>query len=391
MPDNQYYPHGTGPGATVLTPAQWFALPGRTTGFQAGIAEPAHVNTAWRQSSVAASMLGRFIVTRGLVDALDNGVVDELQTGFEKGLKNYIKSIFEDVSADGAGIVHFGVDVGSVNAMSTTLNPGITALADGTIVEIAPAFANTSTTVTLTLTGPGISPAITKQVVRNDGSSFAAGDLKAGCKQLFAFDAPSNRFRILGQVASHIITNIAQYLTTQITNYAPQRLAFDQYFSDSNPIISANAHYDNDGDPNTSPPPLGNKLYEYQYVSAFPNEKTLINVVVICNISVQRPGADITNAYARGRATNAVGVKRNNYVVLESRQNAIAENWKSLAFSMLVGKQAGATSNLLQVHGWWGAQASAIVGEPYRVLFDDCEMLIIERVVDDLPSFPYSD
>ena len=87
MATNQYLPFGTAGGANVLAPAAYSGLAARLSGFTAGTAVSAQLNTVWRQSSVVSAMIGEFILDYGGFDALDDGSVDNLGTGFSRTLQ----------------------------------------------------------------------------------------------------------------------------------------------------------------------------------------------------------------------------------------------------------------------------------------------------------------
>lgn len=109
MATNQYLPFATGGGANVLAPADYQALPARTPGFTAGTASSEFCNTVWRQSSIAAAMLGQFVGDIGGFDALDDGIVANLLTSFERTIQ--------------AQSMNYAVDTGTADALVVTLNP----------------------------------------------------------------------------------------------------------------------------------------------------------------------------------------------------------------------------------------------------------------------------
>lgn len=173
--------------------------------------------------------------------------------------------------------------------------------------------------------------------------------------------------------------------------YSPQRLAFDYFFTDANPNVLGSTHYDTDGDPDTMPG-AALKCYEKNYISAFPAEKTIINVVIISNMRVYRPGSSNALVFMRGRATGVASVARNNVIIVDSSGSLYSsDNSKSLSLSMVCAKDSGSTVVGLQTYAWWSAQAPNVGGNPYLAFIDDCEMLIIERVVSTLPVFQNAD
>lgn len=113
---NQFLPFATSDGANALTPANWQGASARQTGFQAGIAPSVACNTAWRQGTSVASMIGAFIAGQNF-DALDNGDLDQLRQNFEAALLGYIENaidfegdvtnILNDYSITGGRLVFF--------------------------------------------------------------------------------------------------------------------------------------------------------------------------------------------------------------------------------------------------------------------------------------------
>lgn len=178
MPTNSYLPFATSAGATVLTGSAYAALPARNTGFQAGIADPAQLNTVWRQSSVVASALGQFIVDYGGVDAPDDGSVSNFEANFRLAL-----------AAALAG-ARYGQDTSATaNAMTVALSPAPPSLSSFQVVWVKVANTNTGPT-TLVLNAFGSKP-----VTRRDGTPLQAGDIVSGQIYEFVYDP------ILGQFA----------------------------------------------------------------------------------------------------------------------------------------------------------------------------------------------
>ncbi|GEP09799.1 hypothetical protein [Methylobacterium gnaphalii] len=94
-------------------------------------------------------------------------------------------------------LVHAGTDTGSANQIVVDVTPSITTLVDGTIIEVAPAATNTGA-ATLNADGIGVRP-----IVRADGSALQPGDLQVGSKRLFAWDAASGKYQIIGLYSSY--------------------------------------------------------------------------------------------------------------------------------------------------------------------------------------------
>ncbi|KFK92014.1 MULTISPECIES: glycine-rich domain-containing protein [unclassified Serratia (in: enterobacteria)] len=79
MAKNEFLPFGTGANANVLSNADYQALAARVSGFSSGVAKSEELNTAWRQASVMAAVLGQFIADKSGNDVLDNGNLVTLQ------------------------------------------------------------------------------------------------------------------------------------------------------------------------------------------------------------------------------------------------------------------------------------------------------------------------
>lgn len=85
MATNDFQPFATGPGANVMSQADYLALAALLTGFQAGKASSAQINKALRQSSTIGALIGQFIANAN-IDALDNGDITSLVTKFTNAL-----------------------------------------------------------------------------------------------------------------------------------------------------------------------------------------------------------------------------------------------------------------------------------------------------------------
>ncbi|MBC3230767.1 hypothetical protein [Serratia fonticola] len=72
-------PFGTGANANVLSNADYQVLSARVSGFSSGVAKSEELNSAWRQGSVMAAVLGQFIADNSGNDVLDNGNLVALQ------------------------------------------------------------------------------------------------------------------------------------------------------------------------------------------------------------------------------------------------------------------------------------------------------------------------
>ncbi|MGO4171543.1 hypothetical protein [Bosea sp. TAF32] len=161
MATNDFLPFATAGGANVLPQSEWNALAARLSGYTAGVASSAQVNKGLRQGSVAAAMLGQFIVNRAGLDALDDGSVTNLLAAFEAA---YRKQATNYVATVG----------GTANALTVTLDPAPAAWSDlaGAPLRLRITTTNTSTAVTFSPNGLAA-----KAVAYNDGSLPQPGDL----------------------------------------------------------------------------------------------------------------------------------------------------------------------------------------------------------------------
>lgn len=81
MPTNEFLPYASGGSPNVLSQAAYSASAARIAGVVAGTASSALGNKAWRQSGNMAAALGALITDYGLVDALDDGNIANLEAG----------------------------------------------------------------------------------------------------------------------------------------------------------------------------------------------------------------------------------------------------------------------------------------------------------------------
>ena len=193
---NNFLAFATGTGATVSTQTAYSGLAARTTGFQSGVADPAQVNKVWRQGASMAAMLGTFIASKGY-DALDDGDITTLEAHFEAALGVMIAAGMSTLP--GTSFIHFGADIGAVNAMVVDVTPSISAYADGHIYEVTPKYTNTTTAPTMAVDGLSA-----KSIVRPDGTAPLAGEIVAGAKALFAYDSTLGKIVLLGSSKPYV-------------------------------------------------------------------------------------------------------------------------------------------------------------------------------------------
>ncbi len=190
---NQYLPFATAGGANVLAPSDYSSLPARLSGFSSGTALSVQLNSVWRQSSVAAAMLGQFIEDVGGFDALDDGSVDNLLLSFKRTIQG--------------GQTNYVAAGGTPNALTATLSPAPASLFAGLIFLLKIGSTNTGT-ATLNLNGLGA-----KAIIRADGYALQAGDLPAGAIVCFAYDGTS--FQVLGLSGKLVLaTDTTFYVST---------------------------------------------------------------------------------------------------------------------------------------------------------------------------------
>lgn len=180
---NELLPFATGAGANVLDQASWAGLPGRTAGFASGVAQSQQLNKAWRQSSFAATMIGKFTADYGIADVLDDGNVQAFEDNFKAALQAAVGTA--------AAILPWAVDAGlSANSLAFALVPAPTA-GWATPLEWFGVVGHTNTLSTVTVAITGLTG--TKNVVKADGSALSGGDLVAGKVYIFGYDGSAVR------------------------------------------------------------------------------------------------------------------------------------------------------------------------------------------------------
>jgi hypothetical protein len=156
--NNQILPFALGGGANVLTPSQYAALAARPTGFAAGVAQSAHLNTVWRQSAFVASAIAQMIADVTGLDVNDDGVT----LAFEKSLSLAMN------------LISYGVDVGTANAYAVTYTIPVTTKDDGRRLRFKAQYANTGAS-TFSPNGLAASPIWTAQYVPLTAGAIIAG------------------------------------------------------------------------------------------------------------------------------------------------------------------------------------------------------------------------
>jgi len=90
------------------------------------------------------------------------------------------------------GIMHYGVDAGTVNALQVVMQPTPDKYYDGMFVFVVPAVTNTGA-ATININNLGI-----KNIVRRGGGPVQAGDLPVGYKSLLCYSALHANFELYG-------------------------------------------------------------------------------------------------------------------------------------------------------------------------------------------------
>lgn len=185
---NQFRALGVATGANVLTPDQWAALGARQQGFVTGTARSVQLNTAWRQSTSWAEVLGEFVNDRGF-NALDDGNLDNLQTNYEAALRAYIGLVIPD-----SALWHYGQVGGSASALivsSTTPALRTPYVTGSTVLIKMPSGFGAAPGATIKF---GAGPAV--GLFRNNATPIVKGDLPPGSWTVVFFDGTN--FRLLG-------------------------------------------------------------------------------------------------------------------------------------------------------------------------------------------------
>jgi hypothetical protein len=187
---NDFLPFATGAGANVLTPANFNPTPQRQTGFQAGVAISAQMNTVWRQSQFVGAMITQFIVDTLAQSVADDGNLSGLEAQFIAAIQAAVGGPPQ------SALWHFGHDTGVANAMTIpVLTPAITSYADGMVISTIVAATNTIPNPTISIMGLA-----TVAIVHGDMSALAPGDIQAGNVVVMQYDAANRYYRLLWQV-----------------------------------------------------------------------------------------------------------------------------------------------------------------------------------------------
>lgn len=207
MANNNFLTFASGSGAVVQSDAAYATDAARQSGFQNGIADPAHVNKVWRQGAFGSAALGQILSTYGLVDANDDGDVP----GFVGKLRSSLAAMLSGVL--------FGQDTSTTaNAIVVALDPAPPSLVS--YRELFVRVANTNTgPITIALNALGSKPA-----TRRDGTPFQSGDVMGGQIAHFLFDQITGQWVLEGAANGEvpkISSNPTLWARTDATGSAP--------------------------------------------------------------------------------------------------------------------------------------------------------------------------
>lgn len=92
MPTNEFLPYASGGSPNVLSQAAYAAAAARTAGVVNGTADAELANKAWRQPANMAAALGMLINDYGLLDALDDGNIPNLEAGLLAAIRGSLSN-----------------------------------------------------------------------------------------------------------------------------------------------------------------------------------------------------------------------------------------------------------------------------------------------------------
>lgn len=191
---NQFVPYASAAGANTLAPDAYAAAPARQSGQIAGRASSILSNTAWRQSSTMAAMLGQFIATQANLNAQDNGDITTLMNSFIAGLNATFSAAIPGIAP--TSLWHVGNDTGAQNALVVSAIPALTEYTPYVVVQTKVAATNTGA-ATINVNALGA-----KVITRADGSTLKAGDMIAGELVTLLYDGTN--FQISGLLTANL-------------------------------------------------------------------------------------------------------------------------------------------------------------------------------------------
>ena len=206
MAVNDFLIYSNGFGANIEPQSTYIIDPTVATGVESGIALSALSNKVWRQGSTGTALIGQLISDILSVDATDDGTLTYHLPNFATVLRT----------------IGYAQDTSTIaNVMAVTLTDGPLALQTGMVINLIPAFTNT-TSVTLNLNGLGA-----KQVVTNAGI-LTGGELLSGTSNALMYNG-----------TSWVILNYQTTCTTQSSSDSSTKLANTQFIQlNYAPLIS---------------------------------------------------------------------------------------------------------------------------------------------------------
>jgi hypothetical protein len=139
---NELLPFGQAVGSNVMDQAAYDALAQRLTGFVSGTAQSAQLNKVWRQSALAAYVVGQFMSDSGF-DALDNGDVATFLARFKSSVRGATPAILTASTALTAAQLGV-VQINATGGARTITLPAITTNIIGRTVTIRRTDASTN-------------------------------------------------------------------------------------------------------------------------------------------------------------------------------------------------------------------------------------------------------
>ncbi|WP_315384787.1 hypothetical protein [Microvirgula aerodenitrificans] len=233
MASSDFLPFGNGPGANVVSQADYAALASRSGGFASGMAKSAQVNKVWRQTSAVSAAIGQMIADLGGQDVHDDGDTATLLAQLKSALealggipewnvsrsypvnsyvrrggtmwKSIVASTGQDPSTSPSYWISWGLtladlqnaystfstDTGAANTVVAAFWPAITALADGMQLRVKIKATNTGATTCKVNDLPA------RAIVGLAGSALQGGELVANGRALLMYSATSDSFVLL--------------------------------------------------------------------------------------------------------------------------------------------------------------------------------------------------
>ncbi|WP_228939567.1 tail fiber protein, partial [Photorhabdus thracensis] len=104
MAKNDFKAFATGENANTLSQEEYESLGFIEEGFKSGIARSEQLNKVWRQSSIIAAVIGKYIVEKTGEDVIDDGDLEKLVAQLDLALKQKITAEIPDASLTRKGI-----------------------------------------------------------------------------------------------------------------------------------------------------------------------------------------------------------------------------------------------------------------------------------------------